>query len=92
MPGSQQYSLRLPLQMAHQVETLAQLWNVPLARVLRLAVETMLEDPDQAHALLGARYGNIPDSSTPQQREAANNYLASLKPIDWSTLVGGMID
>jgi hypothetical protein len=34
MAGSQQYRLRLPLQMAHQVETLAQMWNVPLARVL----------------------------------------------------------
>jgi hypothetical protein len=52
----------------------------------------MLEDPDQAHALLGARYGNIPDSSTPEQRQRTNEYLASLKPLDWSTLVGGMID
>jgi hypothetical protein len=87
MADSQQYRLRLPLHLAYQVQSLAELWNVPLARVLRLAVETMLEDPDRAQALMGARYGTAPGSSTPAQREAATQYLLNLEQINLDTLL-----
>jgi hypothetical protein len=87
MAGSQQYRLRLPLNMAHEVETLAQLWDVPIARVLRLCVEATLADPGRAYELLAARHGNVPDSSTPQQRQAAQEYLINLEQINLDTLL-----
>jgi hypothetical protein len=87
MAGSQQYRLRLPLHLVHEVETLAQLWNVPIARVLRVCVEATLADPGRAHELLAARYGATPDSSTPAQREAAQQYLISLEQINLDTLL-----
>src|SRR5262245_38865190 len=39
MSGSQKFRLRLSPQLAAQVQTMAELWNVPFAAVLRLAVE-----------------------------------------------------
>jgi hypothetical protein len=92
MSGSQKFRLRLSPQLAAQVQTMAELRNVPFAAVLRLAVEELMADPDHAQACIAARYGNIPDSSTPEQRQRANDYLASLEPHDWSTMVRGMID
>src|SRR5262247_2557456 len=71
MSGSQKFRLRLSPQLAAQVQTMAELWNVPFAAVLRLAVEELMADPDRAHACIAARYGNIPDSSTPEQRQRA---------------------
>ena len=87
MAGSQQYRLRLPLPLAQQVQTMAELWGVPFAAVLRLAVEDLMTHPDRAHELLGKRYGAMEDSSTPAQREAATQYLAHLAQVDLAELL-----
>jgi hypothetical protein len=88
MAGSQQYRLRLSSQLAHQAQTMAELWDVPLTAVLRLCIEEAMEAPDRLHERLAARYGAMPDGSTLEQRRAAEQYLKSLELVNLDELLG----
>ena len=91
MPGSQQYCVRLSSQLALQVLQHAELWGLPFAVVMRLAIQDLMDNPNRLPALVAAWRGPIVDMRTPEQRRRAEEYLNSLKPIDWSTLIEGMI-
>jgi hypothetical protein len=54
---------------------------------MRLAIQDLMDNPDRLPALVAAWRGPIVDMRTPEQRRRAEEYLKSLKPIDWSALI-----
>jgi hypothetical protein len=87
MPN-QTYRVRLAPQLAQQAQTLADMWELPLAAILRLAITDLLAHQERLPALLAARQEALDDTTTPEQRRAAEAYLQSLEGIDLSAVLG----
>jgi hypothetical protein len=87
MAKTRQYSVCLPSELAMQVQQQADLWTLPFAAIVRLAVEDLMQNPDRLPALVAAWRGPLVDTSTPEQRQRAEAYLLNLEQINLDSLL-----